>query len=297
MQKKCGYVAIIGRPNVGKSTLLNHLLGQKISITSRKPQTTRHRLLGIKTTEKAQIVYVDTPGIHQRRHNAMNRYLNRAATGSLVGVDVVVWLLEALQWTDEDKHILSMLQQQACPIILGVNKIDKLQQKDLLLPYLSEMAEKRPFHSIMPISALRAENLTGLETDIIGLLPENIPLFSEEQVTDRSERFLAAEIVREKLVRRLGEELPYRLTVQIEHFEEKPHLTHISAVIWVERDSQKGIVIGKQGKMLKTIGETARKDLETMLDQKVYLQLWVKVKQGWCDNDRSLKQLGYLDEK
>ena len=297
MQTKCGYVAIIGRPNVGKSTLLNHLLGQKISITSRKPQTTRHRLLGIKTTEETQIIYVDTPGIHQRRHNAMNRYLNRAATNSLVGVDVVVWLVEALQWTDEDKHILSVLQQQASPIILGVNKIDKVEKKDVLLPFLNEMAEKRPFHSIIPLSALKTENLAQLETEIIGVLPNNPPLFSEDQVTDRSERFLAAETIREKLIRRLGEELPYRLTVQIEYFEEKLHLTHISAIIWVERDSQKGIVIGKQGKMLKSIGEMARKDLEEMLEQKVYLQLWVKVKQGWCDDERSLKQLGYLDDE
>jgi len=291
----CGYVAIIGRPNVGKSTLLNHLLGQKLSITSRKPQTTRHRLLGIKTEGNTQIIYVDTPGLHQRKHNAMNRYLNRAATNSLVGVDVIVWLVEALQWTGEDSYVLEALAQSAVPVILGVNKIDKLSDKKALLPYLQEVAIKRDFVEVFPISAQNGQNLVELEAKITHLLPINTFLFPEDQFTDRTERFLAAEIIREKLVRRLGAELPYRLTVQIEHFSSETNLTHISAIIWVERKGQKPIVIGKKGQMLKAIGEEARKEMEMMVGCKVFLQLWVKVKQGWCDDERALRQLGYSE--
>jgi len=291
----CGYVAIIGRPNVGKSTLLNHLLGQKLSITSRKPQTTRHRLLGIKTEGNTQIIYVDTPGLHQRKHNAMNRYLNRAATNSLVGVDVIVWLVEALLWTGEDSYVLEALAQSAVPVILGVNKIDKLSDKKALLPYLQEVAIKRDFVEVFPISAQNGQNLVELEAKITHLLPINTFLFPEDQFTDRTERFLAAEIIREKLVRRLGAELPYRLTVQIEHFSSETNLTHISAIIWVERKGQKPIVIGKKGQMLKAIGEEARKEMEMMVGCKVFLQLWVKVKQGWCDDERALRQLGYSE--
>jgi len=289
----CGYVAIIGKPNVGKSTLLNHFLGQKLSITSRKPQTTRHRLLGIKTEGNTQIIYVDTPGLHQRKHNAMNRYLNRAATNSLVGVDVIVWLVEALQWTGEDSYVLKALAQSSAPVILGINKIDKLSDKKTLLPYLQEVATKRDFVEVFPISAQKGQNLVELEAKITRLLPINTFLFPDDQFTDRTERFLAAEIVREKLVRRLGAELPYRLTVQIEHFSSETNLTHISAIIWVERKGQKPIVIGKKGQMLKAIGEEARKDMEMMLACKIFLRLWVKVKQGWCDDERALRQLGY----
>jgi GTP-binding protein Era len=292
----CGYVAIIGRPNVGKSTLLNHLLGQKLSITSRKPQTTRHRLLGIKTEGNTQIIYVDTPGLHQGQHNAMNRYLNRAATSSLEGVDIIVWLVEALQWTGEDSYVLEALAQSAVPVILGVNKIDKVSDKNALLPYLQEVATKRDFAEVFPISARKGQNLVELEAKITRLLPINTFLFPEDQFTDRTERFLAAEIVREKLVRRLGAELPYRLTVQVEHFSGEKNLIHISAIIWVERKGQKPIVIGKKGQMLKAVGEEARKDMEMMLGCKVFLQLWVKIKQGWCDDERALRQLGYSEE-
>ncbi|RKZ41774.1 MAG: GTPase Era [Gammaproteobacteria bacterium] len=296
IEKHCGYVAIIGRPNVGKSTLLNHLLGQKISITSRKPQTTRHRLLGIKTEADTQIVYVDTPGLHQRHHNAMNRYLNRAATNSMVGVDVIVWLVEALHWTKEDTFVLNTLKQSSAPIILGVNKIDKISDKNALLPYLKEVATRYDFLEIIPISASKGHNLVELETKITQLLPITTFLFPEEQITDRTERFLAAEFIREKLVRRLGAELPYRLTVEIEHFSSDKNLTHIAALIWVEQHGQKVIVIGKKGKILKAVGEEARKEMEAMLECKVFLQLWVKVKKGWCDNERALQQLGYSEE-
>jgi len=291
-----GYVAIVGRPNVGKSTLLNHLLGQKLSITSRKPQTTRHRLLGIKTDGNTQIIYVDTPGLHRHQHNAMNRYLNRAATNSMEGVNVIVWLVEALQWTEEDTYVSKTLVQTEVPVILGANKIDKVSDKTALLPYLQEVATKRDFTDIFPISAHKGQNLVELEAKIISLLPISTPLFPEDQITDRSERFLCAEIVREKLVRRLGAELPYRLTVQIEHFESRKDLISISALIWVERQGQKAIVIGKKGLMLKAVGEEARKDMETMLECKVFLQLWVKVKEGWCDNERALRQLGYSED-
>ncbi len=295
-ERHCGYVALIGRPNVGKSTLLNHLLGQKISITSRKPQTTRHRLLGIKTVDDTQIIYVDTPGLHQRKGNAMNRYLNRAATSSLVGVDVIVWLVEALRWTEEDSYALKTLAETEAPIILGVNKIDKIANKKSLLPYLQEMAKKWDFIEIFPISARKGDNLVELETKITSLLPVSPPFFPEDQLTDRSERFLCSEIVREKLVRRLGAELPYRLTVQTEHFSPDQDLTRISAIIWVEHHGQKVIVIGKKGQGLKAVGEEARHDIEMMLGRKVYLQLWVKIKQGWCDDERALQQLGYFEE-
>ena len=292
----CGYVAIIGRPNVGKSTLLNHNIGQKISITSRKPQTTRHRLLGIKTEGNTQIIYVDTPGLHQRKYNAMNRYLNRSATSSMVGVDVIVWLVEALQWTEEDAFVLNTLADISIPIILGVNKIDKISDKNTLLPYLQKVTTQYDFKEIIPISARKGYNLIELESKVIQLLPVGIFLFPEEQITDRSKRFLVAELIREKLVRRLGEELPYRLTVQIEQFSSDKNLTHISALIWVERQGQKTIVIGKKGKVLKAIGAEARLEMETLLECKVFLQLWVKVKQGWCDDERALQQLGYSDE-
>ncbi len=291
----CGYVAIIGRPNVGKSTLLNYLLGQKLCITSRKPQTTRHSLLGIKTEGNNQIIYVDTPGLHQGQHNAMNRYLNRAAKNSIEGVDVIVWLVEALRWTEEDNFVLNALEKTEVPVILGVNKIDKVSDQKNLLPYLQEVTTKREFAEIFPISALKGKNLLELQAQITSRLPISARIFPEDQMTDRSERFLCAEIVREKLVRRLGAELPYRLTVQIEHFSTGKKLTHISALIWVERHGQKVIVVGKKGQVLKAVGEEARKDMEALLNCQVFLQLWVKVKAGWCDNERALRQLGYYD--
>ncbi|WP_353570640.1 GTPase Era [Candidatus Albibeggiatoa sp. nov. BB20] len=297
MNTRCGYVAIIGRPNVGKSTLLNHLLGQKLSITSRKPQTTRHRLLGIKTEGDNQIIYVDTPGLHQDRHTAMNRYLNRTASSSIEDVDVVVWLLEAMQWTEQDKQVLKLLGHIRKPVILAINKIDKLQSKSKLLPFLQEVSAHYEFSDIFPVSALRNDNLQELEQKIIELLPSNIHIFGEDEITDRSERFLVAEIVREKLVRTLGAELPYRLTVQTEYFkQEDDGLLHISSVVWVEKPSQKGIIIGKQGQKLKAVGEAARKDINELLGRKTFLQLWVKVKENWSNSEEALQQLGYKDE-
>jgi len=291
----CGYVALVGRPNVGKSTLLNHLIGQKLSITSSKPQTTRHRLLGIKMQAETQILYVDTPGLHQDVHNAMNRYLNRTALSSVDGMDVIVWVVEASRWLEGDNYVLHTLNSITTPVILAVNKVDKVADKTLLLPYLQEVSQKREFSDIFPISALQHKNLDELEQKIIEYLPPNPFLFAEDELTNRSMRFLAAEMVREKLIRRLGAELPYRLTVQTEYFVDKEHFTHISAIIWVERASQKPIVIGKRGSLLKAVGEEARKDIAELLGRKVYLQLWVKIKEGWSDDDRALQQLGYTD--
>jgi GTPase len=290
---RCGYIALVGRPNVGKSTLLNRILGQKISITSRRPQTTRHRVLGIKTLPHAQLVYVDTPGIHDFNGRAMNRYMNRTASSVLADVDVVVFLVDGLRWTPDDELVLSKLAHAGSPVILAVNKVDLLEKREALLPGLQGLAEKYPFKEIIPISARKGDNVAALESCIEALLPEAPPFFPEDQVTDRSVRFLAAELVREKLFRKLGKELPYGLTVQIEEYRNEPGITHIHALIWVERDSQKTIVIGKGGRVLKEIGQQARKDIEDLIGNKVNLKLWVKVKEGWADDERALQSLGY----
>lgn len=292
---KCGYVALIGRPNVGKSTLMNHLLGQKISITSRKPQTTRHRILGINTSAAGQVIYLDTPGMHDGEKYALNRYLNRTADTTLQGVDVVVWLIDSIVWHDFDENIFKKLRNAGLPVILAVNKIDKIKDKAAVLHFFEEAQKRFPFSEIMPISALKKTNLEQLEQVLLKLLPEADLIYPADQITDRPERFLCAEIVREKLTRRLGDELPYSITVEIERFEELPGISKIYAIIWVERISQKSIVIGAQGEMLKSIGSDARKDIERLLDQKVYLQLWVKVKKGWADNERALQSLGFND--
>lgn len=289
----CGYVALIGRPNVGKSTLMNHLLKQKISITSRKPQTTRHRILGISTSEKGQVIYLDTPGMHHSEQRALNRYLNRTADTTLLGVDVIVWLIDGLVWHEYDDIILKKLEQAGLPVILAVNKVDKIKDKKDILAFFDQAQQRFPFEGLMPISALKGTNLDELESSLLKLLPENGLIYPEDQVTDRSERFLCAEVVREKLTRRLGDELPYSLTVQVELYEELPHVTKIYIVIWVERSSQKNIVIGTEGEMLKKIGTDARLDMEKLIGQKVFLKLWVKVKKGWSDNERALQNLGF----
>ena len=290
---RCGFVAIVGRPNVGKSTLLNRLVGQKISITSRRPQTTRHRILGIRTNEQAQIVFVDTPGLHARQPRAMNRYLNRAAFDSLHDVDVVIFVVEGTRWQEDDEWILERLKTQTCPVLLAINKIDRLASKDLLLPHLAKMSEKFAFADIIPVSARTGDNLGRLESEVLSRLPESIPLYPEDQVTDRSERFLAAELVREKLFRKLGEEIPYGLTVEIEQFKTEQKTLHIHALIWVEKDSHKPIVIGHKGSRLKETGREARQDMQRAFGRKVFLNLWVKVKEGWADDERALRSLGY----
>ena len=291
----CGYVALIGRPNVGKSTLMNHLLGQKISITSRKPQTTRHRILGINTTEAGQVIYMDTPGMHKDEKKVLNRYLNKTADTTLFGVDVVVWLIDGLSWHQYDEVIFTKLERAGLPVILVTNKVDKVKNKDDILVFFAEAKDRYPFKEMLPISALKGINLDKLEENVMKLLPEGDLIYPEDQITDRTERFLVAEIVREKLTRRLGDELPYALTVEIERYEELKKITKIYAVIWVERSTQKNIVIGKQGEMLKKVGSDARLDIEKLIDKKVYLQLWVKVKKGWSNNERALQSLGFIE--
>ena len=286
-------MAIVGRPNVGKSTLLNHLVGQKVSITSSKPQTTRHRVIGIKTAEGAQAIYVDTPGLHGGRGRAIDRAMSRAALGALQDVDLVVFVVEALRWTGDDARIAERLRDLRVPVILAVNKVDRVERKEDLLPYLEELGTRGSFAEVIPVSARAGIQLDVLEREVGRRLPESAPLFSTDQVTDRSERFLAGEIIREKLMRRLGQEVPYRLTVEIERFSEEGVTTKIDAVIWVETPGQKAIVIGAEGKMLKAVGAEARADIERMLEKRVYLGLWVKVREGWSDDDRALRQLGY----
>lgn len=294
---RSGYVAIIGRPNVGKSTLINRVLGLKLCITSRRPQTTRHRILGIKTTETSQLIYVDTPGIHSDGKRAMNRYMNRAAAASVEDVDVVVFVIEGMKWTDEDERVLNKLRQDSSkPVILAMNKIDKLEDKATLLPQVEKLADKFNFAAIVPLSARRGINIESLEESIYALMPEGEMIFDEDQLTDRSSRFLAAEMVREKLFRHLGQELPYALTVDIEQFEDDDGMYRISAVIYVERSGQKSIVIGKKGELLKQVGKDAREDMEKLFGCKVFLQLWVKVREGWSDNERMLRSLGYNDD-
>ncbi len=292
---RCGYVAIVGRPNVGKSTLMNHVLGQKISITTRKPQTTRHRIHGIKTTEKAQTIYVDTPGIHRAENRQLNRLMNRAAISALDDVDVIIMVVEGLDWRDEDEFLLTRIQQVTAPLVVAVNKVDKIKDKGKLLPHIQFLKERSGSDLIVPLSAQHGENVSQLEDEVARLLPTGNPVYAEDEITDRSMRFLASEVVREKLMRRLGQELPYRIAVDIERFMEKTQRVEIDAVIWVERASQKGIVIGKQGHMLKDIGTQARKEMEEMFGIQVVLKLWVKVKEGWSENERLLRSLG-LDE-
>ena len=293
--KRAGYISIIGRPNVGKSTLLNHLLGQKLSITSRKPQTTRHRILGIKTENDVQAVYVDTPGMHKAEQHgkAINRYMNREASSALSDVDVIVFVIDRLIWTDEDEMVLKKIQQCRKPVVLAVNKIDKLEAKEKLIPWLDTLSRKMNFAHIIPVSALHEHNMDRLERLLHDFLPSSDYFFDEDQITNRSSRFLAAEIVREKIMRQMGAELPYQVTVEIERFQTDEGLTTISALILVERASQKKMIIGEKGQRLKSIGQDARADMEKLLGQHIMLNLWVKVRSGWSDDERALASLGY----
>lgn len=295
VRKRCGYVAIVGRPNVGKSTLLNHLLGQKISITSRKPQTTRHQVLGIRTEGDDQVIFVDTPGLHANADKAINRYMNRAAASAVRDVDLVVMVVDRTAWTAEDDMVLEQVRRSGLPAVLVINKVDLLEDKARLLPYLEEVALKHDFAAIVPLSALRSNNIEPLEQQILSVLPESEHFFPEDQITDRSQRFLAAEIVREKIMRQLGDELPYAVTVEIEEFAQDNDVLHISALILVERKGQKKILIGEKGARLRLIGSEARRDMEDLFDSRVMLRLWVKVKSGWSDDERALRSLGYDD--
>ncbi len=293
--KYCGYVAIVGRPNVGKSTLLNHLLGQKISITSRKPQTTRHNTLGIKTEGDTQLIFVDTPGLHTNQQKAINRYMNRAAESAIRDVDVVVFVVDRNIWTEADERVAEEVIKSNSPIIIAINKLDRLESKSELLPHLQILAKRLPNAKLIPISALLGQQLELLEKAIKLHIPEAVHYFPEDQITDRSQRFLAAELVREKITRQLGAEVPYEVTVEIESFKYEGKICHINALILVERDGQKKIIIGEKGARLKKIGQEARLDMERLLETKVMLSLWVKVRRGWSDDDRALRSLGYDD--
>ncbi|WP_027857915.1 GTPase Era [Marinobacterium jannaschii] len=295
--QKCGFVAIVGRPNVGKSTLMNRILGQKLSITSRKPQTTRHQIMGIKTEDDLQVIYVDTPGLHKDEgKKALNRYMNKAASEALRHVDLVVFIIDRTAWTEEDQMVLDKVKFAKCPVILVVNKVDQLKDKAELLPHLETLAGHMAFEQIMPMSAQEGHNVDALEEVIASLMPQGPHHYPEDQITDRSSRFMAAELVREKLMRNLGEEIPYGTTVEVEQFQyDERGVLHINALILVEREGQKRIVIGDKGARMKTIGRDARIDMQDTFDCKVMLNLWVKVRRGWADDDRALRSLGYND--
>ena len=290
--RRCGMIAIVGRPNVGKSTLLNHMIGQKLCITSRKPQTTRHLILGIKSTNNCQMIFVDTPGMHRSGRHAMNQRMNRAAGSVLHDVDVVVWVVDRSVWTEEDQQVLERLSSVEQPVILAINKIDEVSDKSSLLPVISGYSSRRNFTAIVPLSALHKAGLDVLERALYEHLPESEFIYPEDQLTDKSERFFASEIIREKIIRQLGEELPYQTAVEIEEFIQDGNLLRISALIIVEKEGQKKIVIGDGGERLKKIGQQARIDMEEMFGQKVMLKLWVKVRRGWADSERTLNSLG-----
>lgn len=290
---RCGYIAIVGRPNVGKSTLLNTIMAQKISITSKKPQTTRHQLLGIKTFNQTQFLYVDTPGIHSNEKKAINRYMNRNARSVIRDVDAVIFVVDRGSWNKEDELVTEALAGQAGQLIIAVNKFDLITPKNRLLPVLEKLQARFPEAEVVPVSALKGENIEQLEKLIEQRIPYSEFYFPDDQVTDRTERFMVAEIIREKLMRQLGDEVPYAASIQIDRFERTGKIVHIVATIFVERAGQKAILIGAGGKKLKRIGIDARVDIERLLASKVMLTNWVKVKSGWSDSERALKSLGY----
>lgn len=291
--KKTGMVSLIGKTNVGKSTLLNQLVEQKVSITSRKPQTTRQRLLGIKTEGSNQIIYVDTPGFHQGHKRALNKFMNKTALSSIEGVDIVLFVVDALNFSPTDEHLLNRVPTKDNQVMLVINKIDKVAKKEKLMPFVEEVIKLFPFSEVIPISALKRKNIDILEKEITKRLPVGAHLYPEDQIAGSSERFLASEIIREKCISRVGDEIPYRLSVVIDSFKEEDKLITIDGTIYIEKESQKGIVIGEQGKRLKAIGTAARKELEGMLDNKVMLRLWVKVKKDWTNDLSALNFMGY----
>ena len=289
---RCGFAAVVGRPNVGKSTLINALIGDKVSIVTAKPQTTRHRILAVHTTAEAQVIFVDTPGIHRGTGKAMNRVMNRTAQSALADADLLLFVIEADRWTDEDGDVLARIKASGTPAVALLNKVDRVTPKESILKALSDLSEKHEFIEMIPISASKGDNLDVLLDVIPDYLPESPPLFPEEMRTDRSTEFHLAEIIREKLTLMLHQELPYGLAVQIERFAEDDGKFDINAIIWVERDSQKGIVVGKAGSRLKAIGSAARLDLRDYLGGPVHLELWAKVKQNWADSEQELQALG-----
>ncbi len=290
---RCGYVALIGKPNTGKSTLMNALVGEKLSITAHRPQTTRHQILGIKTGEDFQSVFVDTPGIHDNNSKAIHRYMNRAATGMLDDADLICVLLDITHFNQDDEKILRRIAGYS-NVLIVVNKVDQLS-REACLPLMQKISRLAPEFECVPVSALTGDNLDRLQQLIVARLPAGVPHFPDDQLTDKSMRFISAEIVREKLFRALKQELPYSITVSIDHYIEEADITRISATIWVERKSQKAIVIGKGGSQLKKIGSLARADIERLVGNRVYLQLWVKIRADWADDEQSLAAFGYSD--
>ena len=293
---RCGHVAIVGRPNVGKSTLLNRLVGQKLAITSHKPQTTRHSIIGVNTLPNAQLIYVDTPGIHRRGEQPMNRYLNRTAKSVLAGVDVVVFVIEALAWTAEDQIVADALREIDVPLLAVVNKVDTVKDKNRLLPFLASLGERLSFQAIIPVSARHGQHVEEVERALLPLLPEGENIYPDDQLTDRSSRFLAAELVREQLTRLYDKELPYALTVEIEKFEEQGELLRIFALVSVEKASQKAILIGKGGAAMKEASRRARLAMEKLFGKKVFLRVWVKVNKSWSADEKALASLGYRED-
>lgn len=290
---RCGVVALVGRPNVGKSTLLNALVGARLSIVTPKPQTTRHRILGIATSSDAQVIFIDTPGLHLGGKHALNRQLNRVARQAPTEVDVLVHVIEALRWDDEDEAVWELLAGQAAPCLLAVNKVDRVADKGSLLPFTAKITANRPYAGVHYLAARRGDGVRGFLDDIIPRLPEGPPIYPADEFTDRSERFLAAELVREQLMLQLGAELPYATAVEIERFEDEARITHIGALVWVEREGQKGIVIGAGGSRLKKVGSAARGEMERLLGRRVHLELHVRVRESWSDDAAALRQLGY----
>ncbi|MDH5648217.1 MAG: GTPase Era [Gammaproteobacteria bacterium] len=295
---RSGIVAVVGRPNVGKSTLVNVLVGQKISITSRRPQTTQQRILGIKTSDRYQIVYVDTPGIHPSTGRKLNKVMNKSAIGSLYGVDCIVFMITAKGWTESDEQVLEILRGHKTPIVLAINKLDTLESKEYLMPLIQESNKKEGvvFTEIIPLSAKKRINVEELENILLSFLPEQDKLFPEDQVSDRSDKFMAAELIREQIFHIIGQEVPHAVAVGIETFKLEKNIIRVEAVIWVEKSGQKGILIGKNGEKLKRIGTEARKEMEKLFGSKVYLNLWVKVRENWRDSDRALRTLGFGED-
>ncbi len=293
MTNYCGYIALVGRPNVGKSTLLNQILDHKLSITSRKPQTTRHSILGVRTDAEYQYVYVDTPGIHLGSKKVMNRMMNKTAIRVLNDVDVVVFVIEGTHWQEEDDYVLELVQKSKMPCVLVINKVDKIADKSLLLPWIEQVAQRHDFAAIIPVSARTGVQIDTLHAKLQSFLPESPHLFPDDQLTDRSVRFLCAELLREKIFRQCGQELPYSTTVEIESYQDTPNLVRICALVWVDKESHKRMIIGENGAKLKDMATQARLDMEKLLEKKVFLQCWCKVKSGWSDNEKILQQLGY----
>lgn len=297
MNTRCGFIAIIGRPNVGKSTLINKIVGQKVTVTANKPQTTRQQILAIKTEGDVQMVFIDTPGIHRTEKKLINKSMNKAARSALQDVDLLVWVLEAGKWTDEDEYVQQLVAQTTVSRIIAVNKIDSLPGREALLPYIQSIQEKLDFdYELLPISAFEGDGVSQLLGEMEKHMPESTFYFPADQISNTSDQFLITEVIREKIIQSTDKEIPYSSNVELEAYEEDEKLLKIGAVIWVERSSQKGIVIGKKGAMLKHIGSLARQDLERIFARKVFLKLWVRVKESWSDDARSLKGFGLLDD-